>query len=421
MDYPPSPHSDHDEPLTVQSVYQDMPNGNRRRIHETDLAKASSTDVAELRTGEQVCAACGSRTHLVVKKQARMHFSHASGHDPTTCPFRSKSADAEILRAARYDGIQESRRHRLIVEEMASALLCTRGVTGVSTDTTITLPGGGRRRPDVYAVLNGQPIACEVQVSYEFPHFIAERDRAYADVGIPLIYVFDEAASGYITATDEAAQNRGFQLIWDEPAKRASRERGHLNLSWRWRDHKNLTRQQVMLSTPQVGLVPVSLMKMEDTSKHRGRLRLLPPHGEGSRLAAANGTGALKTLEEHLFKRLRVTYNGKQRHRLQAFVNRLDAIAGYPDHQFKVSPEEILFAATQTDNDAPAEFVVYMLLFGLAAHHLDAIRLTPKQLAGVHKALQKFTAKPLPVPKEQSIAYLRIKDQFPSIEIDAPP
>jgi len=416
---PPSPHSDHDKPLTVQSVYQDMPNGGRLRIHETDLAKASSKDVAELRTGKYMCAACGSRTHLVVKKQTRMHFSHASGHDPTTCPFRSKSADAEILRAARYDGIQESRRHRTIVEEIAAALRVTRGAADVSTDTTLTLPCGGRRRPDVYAVLNGQAIACEVQVSYEFPHFIAERDRAYADLGIPLIYVFDEAAADYITATDEAAQNSGFQVIWDEPAKIASQKRGHLNLSWRWRDHKNLTREQVMRSTPQVGLVPVSLMKKVDTSNIRGRLRLLPPHGGGSRLAAATGAGALKALEAYLSKRLGATYNGKQRHRLQAFVNRLDAIAGYPDHPFKVSPEEMLFATTQTDKDAPAEFVVYMLLFGLAAHRLDAIRLTPKQVAGVHKALHKFTANPLPVPKEQSIAYRRIKDQFPSIDIDA--
>lgn len=115
--------------------------------------------------GPFLCPECGDRVSLRQGSSNTPHFSHK----PTgRCLF----------------GSGETEDHRRCKREIFDALRRSRNATDVELERSF-----GKVRPDVFARIDGNPVAIEVQISNLTPRAIARRTTEYLRLGIYVLWL----------------------------------------------------------------------------------------------------------------------------------------------------------------------------------------------------------------------------------------
>jgi competence protein CoiA len=115
--------------------------------------------------GPFICSDCNEEVILKTGKVRVNHFAHVN---PIACKFATG----------------ESEEHRRCKMEIYQALLQQPGVTKVALERSLTTV-----RPDVSAIINGVPVAIEVQISTLSQETIIHRTKEYERRGIYVLWL----------------------------------------------------------------------------------------------------------------------------------------------------------------------------------------------------------------------------------------
>lgn len=123
-----------------------------------------------------------------------MHFAHPRDPDHQ-CPYKSENTlTPEEIERMVYNGVKESRLHRLMKVWLRRSLVADSEVDRDSIHLerrfAARLPDASYRRPDVAAQWRGQPLVFEAQLTSTFVTVIAQRAAFYRREGATLLWVF---------------------------------------------------------------------------------------------------------------------------------------------------------------------------------------------------------------------------------------
>lgn len=174
------------------------------------------------------CALCNSPLYLAVSHTASTgdgrgaYFKHYNG-TPGHCDWRTP----DVLRdtgAAQFGGNQEGEPHWRLKNLLADSIRCDPDFSEPIVDKHFIRIGDGHRKPDVFTICQGRPIAFELQLARMPLTTITERTAAYRAAGITLVWVTSAhelamlnnqsfrdlylAAGGRILAVDAASYER---------------------------------------------------------------------------------------------------------------------------------------------------------------------------------------------------------------------
>lgn len=234
-----------------------IPSGERRKTDEGWLdamgddefvhARRVATELRRTGGSEWTCAACGhaafpSRHHLTKLR----HFRHFPGA-PDDCPWHHGGGfDLSELDALRFGGQAEGARHRQVKRFLMH--MTTVDPRFAPPDVAnyapykehwVTDPSGGRRRPDVYRRLLGNPVVFEIQLARTYLRTIQGREAFYRGLGVRLAWVFweFEAVRDLLSAQDIYHFNRSNALSLDAEAVELSLSTGRLHFRAWWWEH----------------------------------------------------------------------------------------------------------------------------------------------------------------------------------------
>ncbi|MBD8065145.1 hypothetical protein IC608_06635 [Devosia sp. PTR5] len=174
------------------------------------------------------CENCNSPVYLAVSHTASTgdgrgaYFKHYGG-TPAECCWRTP----DVMRdtgAGQFGGNQEGEAHRRLKTCLADSIRCDTDFSEPVVDKHFIRIGDGHRRPDIFTIYKGQPIALELQLARLTLTTITERNAAYRTAGITLVWVTSAhelaslnnqsfrdlylAAGGRILAVDAASYER---------------------------------------------------------------------------------------------------------------------------------------------------------------------------------------------------------------------
>lgn len=174
------------------------------------------------------CENCNSPVYLAVSQTASTgdgrgaYFKHYGG-TPAECAWRTP----DVMRdtgAGQFGGNQEGEAHCRLKTCLADSIRCDPDFSEPVVDKHFIKIGDGHRRPDIFTIYKGQPIALELQLARLTLTTITERTAAYPAVGITLVWVTSAhelaslnnqsfrdiylAAGGRILAVDAASYER---------------------------------------------------------------------------------------------------------------------------------------------------------------------------------------------------------------------
>ena len=141
------------------------------------------------------CSVCERTLYLTTKPLepgrtggTRTLFAH---HDSRDCPLTdARALHPDEIDRARFDGKQEGARHMAIKDGLAESLRRDPAFSDVEVERPIRV-GESWRRPDVGAMTQNRMVVFEVQLaSLQLPRMM-DREAAYEEAGIELIWVVD--------------------------------------------------------------------------------------------------------------------------------------------------------------------------------------------------------------------------------------
>lgn len=150
------------------------------------------------------CSLCGVAVYICRAKESfKFFFRHQ--HEDGSCPAQTRGAlSQDEINARKYNGAKESKLHRRMKDWVCQCLAADGRFQDIAQEPTWKGPlTGERRRPDVRAVLNGLPIAFEIQLSTTHLDVIAARREFYRQEGGLLVWLFAEFDTEHRRMTDD--------------------------------------------------------------------------------------------------------------------------------------------------------------------------------------------------------------------------
>lgn len=185
------------------------------------------------------CMACEGEVYIRTARlggTSRPLFAHYSGSDPD-CPWHhGRNAMPDDVRAAQYQGRQESTFHRLMCEQIAELVaLDERHIRHTIAEYLPPTENAHGRYPDIYVEWEGYgAFAIEFQLSGTFQTEISARCKHYEYEGIPLLWILfgvDTSADVQQSFRDVIRRHRGNAFVLDPSAVAASKEQKTLVLT----------------------------------------------------------------------------------------------------------------------------------------------------------------------------------------------
>ncbi|MGJ4727751.1 DUF6035 family protein [Luteimonas sp. SDU101] len=143
----------------------------------------------------------------------------------------------EAICALRYANTKESPAHKAYKQLLVDSLACDQRFSSIQTEERWFDQDGVRwRQPDVQAVVDGQRVALEVQLSTTFVEVVAQRQAFYRrNVGRLLWFFRDLSIAGFRQAEDDVfhTNNRNAFLV-DESTLADSQTLGRFMLDCAW-------------------------------------------------------------------------------------------------------------------------------------------------------------------------------------------
>ena len=183
------------------------------------------------------CSICGVGVYLCrTKNEQRFFFKHR--HEDGSCPAITRGGlSQKELDARRYNGAKESALHLKMKEWVAQCLRADSSFSQIEVEPRWTgAIDGTWRRPDVRAVLNGLPIAFEVQLSTTYLNVIAERRQFYLQEHGLLFWIFAVFDNEHRRMTEEDVfyNNNQNAFVVTESTVDQSRREGRFLLECVW-------------------------------------------------------------------------------------------------------------------------------------------------------------------------------------------
>lgn len=185
------------------------------------------------------CMACECPVYIRCSKLrgvARPLYQHYSGSNPN-CPwYQGRNCKPDEVRAAQYQGKQESIFHRLMCEQVGELVaLDSRYVSHTVEKYLPPTENEHGRFPDIYVEWeNYGSFAIEFQMSGTFQTEISARCTHYEREGIPLLWILfgiEVAVDLPQSLVDVIRRHRGNAFVLDQAAVAASREQKTLVLT----------------------------------------------------------------------------------------------------------------------------------------------------------------------------------------------
>lgn len=224
------------------------------------------------------CVACGCEVYIRTSKLrgvARPLFQHYAGSDPT-CPwYQGRNLKPDDVRAAQYQGRQESPFHRLMCAQIAELVaLDHRYIRHTVAEYLPPTENEHGRYPDIYVEWKDYgPFAVEFQMSGTFQTEISARCKHYEREGIPLLWILfgiETAIDLPQSIVDVIRRHRGNAFVLDRAAVAASSEQATLVLTCYLRNASG-------------GLDPPKLVRFDELTVPQSKLpfcedRIVRPH-----------------------------------------------------------------------------------------------------------------------------------------------
>ena len=140
---------------------------------------------------EYVCDLCGHPVYAPLTPGTRQPFWRHYKGAPQNCPWHTgKPSSIDQVSAQQFQGMQESPLHRQLKEEIGAILVADkRTAVGSVCIDRYQVSEDGRRRPDVFAVYDGQPTVFEIQLSTTQLPIILGRETFYQRNGARLVWI----------------------------------------------------------------------------------------------------------------------------------------------------------------------------------------------------------------------------------------
>lgn len=183
------------------------------------------------------CSLCNVAVYICRAKESfRFFFRHQ--HEDGNCPAQTRGTlSQDEINARKYNGAKESKLHRRMKDWVCQCLAVDGRFQDIAQEPTWrgTLTGE-RRRPDVRAVLNGLPIAFEIQLSTTYLDVIAARRSFYMREGGLLVWLFAEFDAEHRRMTDDDVfyNNNLNAFVVTTKTVEASVEAGEFRLECIW-------------------------------------------------------------------------------------------------------------------------------------------------------------------------------------------
>ncbi len=215
-------------PLTARELLEMTRDGwERLRASITDHRNGADGLVAR-------CMACDGEVYITTS-QGRPLFAHYQGSDPH-CPwYTGKNMRPDDVRAAQYQGQQESPAHRRICNLIAELAALDERCEVTKVDEFLPSTNGANGRyPDVLVHWRDfGRFVVEYQMSHTFQTEISERCIFYESEGIPLLWVLSSFEADRVpqAVSDVVHRHRGNAFVLDQKAVAASRKNRTLMLT----------------------------------------------------------------------------------------------------------------------------------------------------------------------------------------------
>lgn len=233
---------------------------NKREDAIFELRRALEENAIRLKKGEApsshlVCALCNQPLRLVGNRFGHFFFKHFKDSDD--CPYKTDSElTKEQIDAIRYNGIQESDRHKHLKAYIKAVLEKDSRFAKVEEEKRISakLDSKSWRQPDISCRYLGQDLAIEIQLSSTYQDVIVSRELFYQEEQRHILWIFDDFSKGgtlftekdiyfnnnknafVITAESEYRTEKSGELVlecyYQVPELINGRERNHWAKEW---------------------------------------------------------------------------------------------------------------------------------------------------------------------------------------------
>lgn len=217
------------------------------------LNKMDSDDIVllrrKLRTANRegkpvlVCAECSTKLELRCNKLSRKNrgedfyfFKHY--RDVKECSIKTNSRlPVGVLLARKYENVKESIPHIDLKNRLGYIIEQFHSPEKISVDSRFYFDKSGsgeRRKPDVYAVINGKEYAFEIQLNTTFLSVIEEREAFYERNDVSILWIFKhfplEDGLQRLTQKDIYVPNRLNAFVLDDEMLELSIKEKELHL-----------------------------------------------------------------------------------------------------------------------------------------------------------------------------------------------
>lgn len=190
-----------------------------------------------------VCAECSTKLELRCNKLSResrgedyYFFKHYK--DSKECSIKTNSRlPVGVLLARKYENVKESIPHIDLKNRLGYIIEQFHSPEKISIDSKFYFDksgSGGRRKPDVYAAINGKEYAFEIQLNTTFLSVIEEREAFYEKNDVSILWIFKhfplEDGLQRLTQKDIYVPNRLNAFVLDNEMLDLSIEKKKLHL-----------------------------------------------------------------------------------------------------------------------------------------------------------------------------------------------
>lgn len=183
------------------------------------------------------CSICGVPVYIC-RAQEEFKFFFRHQEEDGSCPAQTRGGlSQDEIDARKYNGAKESKLHRRMKDWVCQCLALDGKFENIEQEPIwkgkLT---GDRRRPDVRAVVNGLPIAFEIQLSTTHLNVIAARRDFYQREGGLLVWLFAEFDTDHRRMTDDDVfyNNNLNAFIVNQKTVEASLQAGEFLLDCAW-------------------------------------------------------------------------------------------------------------------------------------------------------------------------------------------
>lgn len=190
-----------------------------------------------------VCAECSTKLELRCNKLSRVSrgenfyfFKHYKDSKECSIKTNSHLSIGDLL-ARKYENVKESQPHKDLKNDLGKIIKQFHSPEKISIDSKFYFDKSGngeRRKPDVYAVINGKEYAFEVQLNTTFLSVIEEREAFYERNHVSILWIFKhfplEDELQRLTQKDIYVPNRMNAFVLDDEMLNLSTKERELHL-----------------------------------------------------------------------------------------------------------------------------------------------------------------------------------------------